>query len=159
MSFKSHSYRPSTAEYRISNGLSVTRVLKWKIFQWTPRKIFSLLYSARIQGVFSWMSKLAKYLKLFLNSFMARFRVLLLSLSSGDPHPLAAELEGCEIFSWRFYDIRILGDYLGVMIFQDNDREMDDDELVIWNWKTGSILLVRLDTFKNLGDSRADRSV
>lgn len=109
--------------------------------------------------MFSWMSKLAKYLKLFLNSFMARFRVLLLSLSSGDPHPLAAELEGCEIFSWRFYDIRILGDYLGVMIFQDNDREMDDDELVIWNWKTGSILLVRLDTFKNLGDSRADRSV
>ncbi|RDB22574.1 hypothetical protein Hypma_010243 [Hypsizygus marmoreus] len=73
--------------------------------------------------------------------FPTRFIVHLLSLSSGNPHPSATKLEYCLIASWRTYDIRIFEDYLGILVYQDNDRETDVDELVIWNWKTGKIVL------------------
>jgi hypothetical protein len=79
-------------------------------------------------------------------------RIRFLTLSSGETHPLARDTPTVEYtrtipenphIRWSF-SIRISGDYLGILVMNDDDDDDDDgNELVVWNWKTGVMNLVR----------------
>jgi len=64
-------------------------------------------------------------------------------MSTGKPHPLADNsttlclptLLGGNLFS---YDVQIYNDLVSLLVFGYEQRE-----LAIWEWKTGSMLLVR----------------
>ncbi|KAJ7047414.1 hypothetical protein C8F04DRAFT_1058758 [Mycena alexandri] len=65
----------------------------------------------------------------------------LLSLKTGRPHPLArqprlsAELNSPSPSATYFYQIRIFGEYIGVM----TEHEDEILELHVWEWKTGTL--------------------
>lgn len=73
----------------------------------------------------------------------AVFNLQLLSLASGHPHPLATNPILCTSLSvnppdeWAF-EIKISGNHLGVMFFNDGD-EASATEFSVWDWKTGEI--------------------
>jgi hypothetical protein len=71
--------------------------------------------------------------------------IFLRTLSTGDPHPLAtnsgvlvhqqlrrAEIDPC-------YLILTCGDTLGIVF---GSRGFEETEVVLWNWKTGAVLVV-----------------
>ena len=84
----------------------------------------------------------------FISSSSFRFRIRLLSLSTGEEHRLAKDnatlehLPAVPRVRW-LHSIRISGDYLGILfINRDDDDDDDGNELVVWNWKTGTKNLV-----------------
>ena len=77
-------------------------------------------------------------------------RILLRTLSDGQPHPLARQTQACiELRNEQHQPTLdtdatdICGDYLGTVVVQCSDNSDDSaspppaDQLVIWNWKTG----------------------
>jgi len=92
-------------------------------------------------------------------------RVRLLTLSSGETHPLAKDRPTLEYtrtvpdnphIHWT-YSIRVCGDYLGILFINDDiDDDEDGNELVVWNWKTGAnhlkLTLVEILSFTFLGE-------
>ncbi|KAF8634482.1 hypothetical protein AX15_000921 [Amanita polypyramis BW_CC] len=70
------------------------------------------------------------------------YRAFLRTMSTGESHPLAL---GSRMLTherqWLervFYSIQTCGDTLGIMF---NGRESGETEVVLWNWKTGQVLL------------------
>ena len=68
-------------------------------------------------------------------------------MSTGEPHPLAS---GSRVLmheqQWRdhtSYSIQTCGDTLGVMHVMSDGRDFNETEVVLWNWKTGQVLVVR----------------
>lgn len=77
--------------------------------------------------------------------------LVLLSLSTGEPHPLApkipvvAPIEERDLEEDRCMDILISDSYIGMMIYEDIETRFT--ELWVWDWRTGDTILVRA-TFK-----------
>lgn len=77
------------------------------------------------------------------------YRIRLLTLSTGEKHRLTKDTATIECtrgvpanldIRWS-YSIRVNKDYVGVLSINNDD--VDENELVVWNWKTGAINLVR----------------
>jgi hypothetical protein len=71
--------------------------------------------------------------------------MFLRTLSTGDPHPLAAN-SGVLVHQQQhraveepYYLILTCGDTLGILF---GSRGFEETEVVLWNWKTGTVLVV-----------------
>ena len=73
--------------------------------------------------------------------------LVLLSLSTGQPHPLApktpimAPIEERDLEEDRCMDILISDDYIGMMVYEDIETRFT--ELWVWDWRKGDTVLVR----------------
>ncbi|KAF8640379.1 hypothetical protein AX17_000049 [Amanita inopinata Kibby_2008] len=69
------------------------------------------------------------------------YRIYLRTLSTGEPHPLAAKprvlIHEQRIMDRVSYSIQTCGDTLGILF---DSREVGETEAVLWNWKTGQVL-------------------
>ncbi len=69
-------------------------------------------------------------------------RMHLRSMTTGVVHPMSPP--GGVLVHWHepehAYSIQISNDHLAVLL---TDHRNLDSELVVWNWKTGAVLLVR----------------
>lgn len=78
-----------------------------------------------------------------------RYLVKLLTMSTGQPHPLASQptLSCSDRLSFIRYNfvIQVMGDFLGVLLHTtlQNHFIILQDQFLLWNWKTGHKVLVR----------------
>jgi hypothetical protein len=87
----------------------------------------------------------------FISSASHFCRIRLLTLSAGEKHPLAQDPATLEYtravpanpHTHWLYSIRVSEDYVGILfINHDVDDDGDENELVVWNWKTSVTHLV-----------------
>ncbi|KAI9513051.1 hypothetical protein F5148DRAFT_972382 [Russula earlei] len=94
------------------------------------------------------------------------YRMRFLKLSTGEKYSLSSDTATnieytpatpVNPFLRLVFSIRVSGDYVGIL-FKDNDFVTDGDynELVVWNWKTGSrnlsVTLLGIESFTFFGD-------